>query len=138
MNAIELTHADTDTQFVRQMLNEYNFRQVPNDRHETLNLVVRQNERIIAGLVGDTYWNWFYISLFWVDENERSRGLGSRILTEAEQIALQRGCRNAHLETHDFQNLEFYQKRGYAVFGKLEGLPQGHTKYYLRKPLVPK
>lgn len=101
-----------------------------------MNLIVKHQDAIVAGLVADTYWNWLYISLFWVNESERGHGLGSQLLAKAEEIALQRGCRNAHLETHDFQNLEFYQKRGYVIFGKLEDLPEGHIKFYLQKHLI--
>ena len=136
MDTIEITTSAEDAQFIREKLNEYNFNLVPPDNHETLTLIVRREEHIIAGLVGDTYWNWLYISLFWVDPGQRVHGLGSRILARAEEIAVQRGCRNAHLETHDFQNLEFYLKRGYLIFGKLEDLPAGHTKFYLRKSLT--
>jgi hypothetical protein len=57
-------------------------------------------------------------------------------LAKAEEIAIQRGCKNAHLETHDFQSLDFYRRRGYVIFGKLDDLPEGHTKYYLRKSLI--
>ncbi len=136
MGMAELTQSESDALFIRQKLNEYNFARVPNDRHETLNLIVRQEGDIIAGLVGDTAWDWLYVSLFWVDERRRSHGLGSQMLARAEEIAIQRGCRNANLETHDFQSLDFYQKRGYRIFGKLEDYPAGHTKYYLHKALI--
>jgi GNAT superfamily N-acetyltransferase len=136
MDVIEVSQSEADAQVVRQKLNEFNFNLVPHDNHEILNLIVRRGNAIIAGLIGDTYWNWLYISLFWVERGERHRGLGTQILAKAEEIAVQRGCRNAHLETHDFQNLEFYQKQGYVIFGKLEDLPEGHTKYYLRKRLI--
>ena len=136
MDKIEISQSEADAQLIRQKLNEFNFNLVPHYNHEILNLVIRRENTLIAGLIGDTYWNWLYVSLFWVDERERDRGLGSQILAKAEEIAIQRGCKNAHLETHDFQNLEFYQKRGYVVFGKLEDLPEGHTKYFLRKHLI--
>jgi hypothetical protein len=57
-------------------------------------------------------------------------------LVKAEELANQRGSRNAHLDTHDFQSLEFYQRRGYVVFGELADLPDGQVKYYLRKQLI--
>ncbi len=135
MDNIELTRSEEEATFIRRKLNEYNTAHVPPDNHETLNLVVRREGTFIGGLVGDTYWNWLYVSMFWVDESCRSQGLGGRILARAEEIAMQRGCRNAHLETHDFQSLDFYQRRGYVIFGKLEDLPEGHTKYYLWKRL---
>lgn len=136
METIELSTSEADSHIVREKLNEYNFQRVPNDRHETLNLIVRENGDIRAGLIGDTAWNWLYISIFWVDGRHRGQGLGSLILARAEEIAIQRGCRNANLETHDFQSLDFYQKRGYKIFGKLDDYPEGHTKYYLCKLLL--
>ena len=136
MDTIEITISESDAQFIRQKLNEYNFNRVAHYQHETLNLVVRRGNIPIAGLIGDTYWNWLYVSLFWVTEQERSRGLGSQILARAEEVAIQRGCKHAHLETHDFQNLEFYLRRGYEIFGQLYDLPEDHTKYFLRKQLT--
>ena len=136
MEEIEISQAEDDAQLIRQKLQEYNNGFVPPDRHERLCLVVRRGDRVIGGLVGGTYWSWLYIEWFWVDEHERGSGLGSRILARAEEIAVQKGCRNAHLETHDFQSLEFYERRSYRVFGELADLPEGHTKYYLHKRLV--
>lgn len=136
METIELSQNKEDALFVSEKLNEYNFNIVPHYNHQTLNLVAREQNTIIGGLVGDTAWNWLYISLFWVDEHKRSLGLGTRILRKAEEVAVQRGCKRANLETHDFQSLAFYQKRGYVVFGQLDDFPEGHTKYYLWKSLT--
>jgi len=136
MNDIEVSNLEEDAQFIRQKLNEYNFGLVSADNHKKLCLVVRREGDTIAGLLGGTYWNWLYIELFWVDKKMRGEGLGSGVLQKAEEIAVQRGCKNAHLETHDFQNLNFYLKRGYVVFGQLENLPEGYTKFYLCKRLV--
>ena len=54
----------------------------------------------------------------------------------AEACALGRGCFAAALDTHSYEALGFYQKRGYEVFGALEDCPPGHTKYFLRKRLA--
>ena len=51
-------------------------------------------------------------------------------------IAIRRGCFAATLETHSYEALGFYQKRGYEVFGMLEDYPPGHSKYFLRKRLA--
>ena len=138
MEEIEVSHLDDDAHFIRQKLKEFNHNFAPPDTHERLCLVARRRARIIGGLIGGTYWNWLYVELFWVGEHERHNGLGTRILAKAEGLAIQRGCLNAHLETHDFQNLGFYQRRQYVVFGELADLPEGHTKYYLCKHLINK
>jgi len=136
MDEIEISHAEADARLIHDRLDAYNAQFAPPDQHERLVLVVRRDGQLAGGLTGGTYWNWLYVEIFWVDERERGHGLGSRILARAEEIAMQRGCRHAHLETHDFQSLAFYQKRGYRVFGELQDLPAGHTKYYLWKELI--
>jgi GNAT superfamily N-acetyltransferase len=136
MEDIEVSNSNDDAQYIRQKLDEYNCTFAQPDNHERLCLIVRRRGNTIGGLLGGTYWNWLYIELFWVDENERSKGMGTTILEKAEEIAVRRGCQSAHLETHDFQSLEFYKRRGYSVFGELTNLPEGHTKFYLCKQLV--
>ena len=59
------------------------------------------------------------------------------MLAAAEERAISHGCRWSHLQTLDFQALPFYERRGYEVFGVLEGYPPGSKRYYLRKTLVP-
>ncbi len=100
---------------IRERLNEFNFKLVPHYQHEPLNLLVRDGEEVSAGLLGGTYWGWLYVSILWVREDLRNQRLGSRLLQKAEHLAIQRGCKHVHLETHDFQALAFYQKRGFRL-----------------------
>jgi GNAT superfamily N-acetyltransferase len=136
METIEISQSEADAQFIREKLNEYNFNIVPPYNHQVLNLIAREQSTIIGGLLADLAWNWLYISIFWVAEHKRSLGLGTRIFSMTEGIAVRRGCKRANLETHDFQSLSFYQKRGYIIFGQLENFPEGHTKYFLWKNLI--
>jgi len=76
-----------------------------------------------------------HIDYLCVQESARGQGLGSRLLQAAEAEALRRQCRYCHLETHEFQAPAFYAKHGYAVFARLEGLPPGHEKIFLKKEL---
>ena len=78
------SHTDEDAQVIRQRLDEHNCKFVPPDNHERLGLVVKKDDKIIGGLLGDTYWHWLYIELFWVDEVERHNGLGTRICTQTD------------------------------------------------------
>jgi GNAT superfamily N-acetyltransferase len=123
-------------QFVVRSLDEYNCQQAGDQHHLPLAIFVRDDAgAVIAGLLGDTYWGWLAVNLLWVDDAWRGRGYGRTLLRTAEKEALRRGCSNAHLDTLDFQALNFYLKEGYTVFGELQGLPPGHTRYFLRKTL---
>ena len=122
---------------VRAGLDAYNLGFVPLDNYQPLNLFVPGPDgAILGGLLGGTYWGWLYISIFWLDESLRGKGLGSQILRAAEDEARGRGCRHVYLDTIDFQALPFYQKHGYTLFGVLDDKPPGHKSFYLRKDLV--
>lgn len=91
----------------------------------------------LGGLMGELWGGWLYVRFLWVAAFARGRGNGTRLLRAAEEYAVERGCRAATLETTSFQARPFYEKLGYQVFASLEDYPPGHTKFYLRKQLVP-
>ena len=88
---------------------------------------------LVGGLYGATMWRWLLVDGLWVDAALRGRGLGSRLLGEAEAAAAARGCVGAWLGTFDFQARGFYERHGYRVFGEMPGFPAGHTHYELWK-----
>ena len=104
--------------------------------HSGQTKITDDNGKIIAGCVARMYcWKIAYIDTLWVDEKYRDNGLGSKLLAEVEKTAKDKGCYLIHLDTFDFQAKEFYQKRGYKVFGVLEGCPKSHCRYYLKKTI---
>ena len=92
-------------------------------------------DHIAGGIIGETYWQWLYVDLLWVSEAFRGQGYGDALLAAAEQEAINRECQYAYLNTFSFQAPEFYQKRGYVIFGELPDFPQGHKRYFLKKEL---
>ena len=126
-----------DVRRVEEGLNAYNDQYAPGFNFRRLAVFLRDQEGALAGgLVSGSYWGWLYISDLWIRETHRGRGWGTRLLRAAEQAALARGCRHVHLDTMSFQALPFYLKQGYTVFGALENMPQGQTRYYLKKDLA--
>ncbi len=91
----------------------------------------------LGGLIGRTHAIpfWLEVSVIWVDETVRGRGLGRQLMERAEREARRRGCRFARLATGDCQAPGFYEKLGYVVYGKLTDCPPGETVYYFRKNL---
>ena len=84
----------------------------------------------LGGLLGDAWGGWLNVQFLWLDEAARGQRHGSRLMDAAEDYAIRRGCFAATLETHSFEALGFYQKRGYEVFGVLEDYPPGHTQVF--------
>ena len=94
-----------------------------------------QQDRVVGGIVSDLFGGWAYISLLWIDEPVRNRGLGTRLVTMLEQEVLRLGYTHAHLDTSSFEARPFYEKLGYGLFATLEDYPPGHCKYFLKKAL---
>lgn len=92
---------------------------------------------VVGGLIGQMLFDWLYVDKLWLPDALRGTGMGGAVLNAAELHAMSRGCKWAHLQTLEHQALPFYERRGYAVFGVLEGYPPGARRYYLRKTLVP-
>jgi ribosomal protein S18 acetylase RimI-like enzyme len=128
--------SENEIGFVRESLAQFNRALVGDDGHQPLNLVEYDEKgNVIGGLLGGTYWGWMYIDILWVKEEYRQRGIGSRLLSEAEGEAVRRGCHHVHLETMSWQAPKFYEKFGYETVGILPDIPKGNQKYLLTKAL---
>jgi GNAT superfamily N-acetyltransferase len=93
--------------------------------------------RTLGGLSGASFHGWLFIELFWLPEDLRSGGLGTRLMRQAEAEAARRGCRGIWLDTYSFQARGFYEKLGYTLFGTLDDCPPSHQRFYLHKRLAP-
>ena len=127
---------EKEIKYIREALNQYNNECVGWDGHTPINIIeYDENGNSIGGILGGTYWGWMYVDILWVHENHRKKGIGSRLLREAEQEAVRRGCHHVHLDTMSWQAPEFYKKHGYEVIGILPDIPSGNKKYLLIKML---
>ena len=126
----------TETDFIRDSLAKFNDERVGADGHTPLNIVEYDEDgNIIGGILGGTYWGWMYVDILWVREDHRKKGIGSRLLAEAEKEAVRRGCHHVHLDTMSWQAPDFYKKYGYTVIGILPDIPEGNQKFLLMKAL---
>jgi ribosomal protein S18 acetylase RimI-like enzyme len=117
-------------------IHRYNTQQVGESNEQNLCFTLQgPDKEIVGGLIGSTFWGWFYISLMWIKEEYRGQGLGRRLLEAAEAEARNRGVRHAYLDTFTFQAPGFYEKLGYQVFGELKEFPPGHSRFFLTKDL---
>lgn len=91
--------------------------------------------QLIGGLKGQTNRGWLYVSQLWVSDSARGSGVGSKLMSLAEERAMQRGCFASFLDTFSFQAQAFYEGLGYTVFGELENFPRGHKRIFLKKNL---
>lgn len=99
-----------------------------------ISLTVRNdNNEIQGGLIARTWWKGLDIQYLWLQEGIRGQGYGKRMMLMAEEIAKERNCRMAYVDTLSLQSKGFYENLGYAVYGSMEGFADRHTRFYLNK-----
>lgn len=86
--------------------------------------------------MGHTSFGLFFLDLFYLPEELRGGGLGSRIVALAEDEAKRRGWTAAFVYTVTFQAPGFYEHHGYRRFGEIACPPDGATRIFLSKPLA--
>lgn len=125
-----------EIEFVNNALEKFNNMHVGPDNHVLLNIVeYDENQNVIAGILGGTYWGWLHIDILWVDENFRCKKIGSRLLIAAENEAKKRGCHSVHVDTMSWQAPKSYKKHGYELISELDNIPNGYKKFHFIKRL---
>ena len=128
--------APDDVQYLEDRLYEFNSAETGITDGEWLAIFVRdEDQRIVAGICGNTCGGCAEIRQFWVEEGRRKQGLGRRLLGAAEREARRRGCRQMLLMTFSFQAPTFYANRGFEVVAVVDEHPHGHKNLLLRKRL---
>lgn len=126
-----------EVQYLEDRLYEFNSAATGITDGEWLAIFVRDDDRrIVAGLCGNVWGGCAEIRQLWVEESRRRQGLGTRLLTAAEEEARRRGCRQMLLMTFSFQAPAFYARRGFEVVAVVDDHPRGHRNLLLRKRLT--
>ncbi len=97
------------------------------------------NEDIVGGLSASSSYGWLLIKTLWVHHAQRGKGIGSKLMQEAETRAAQIGCHAMWLDTSSPSANDFYKRLGFEEFGKLENgegqFPEAHRRWFLKKML---
>jgi GNAT superfamily N-acetyltransferase len=131
---VEKIHGPARREIIKG-LRAFNARALGKFEFKPLSITLRHRGAIVGGLVGETYLGWMFIGLFWVADEFRGQGFGTKIMRAAEKEARGRGVKNAYVDTFSFQAPGFYEKLGYREFGRLDGFPAGHHRSWMTKAL---
>jgi GNAT superfamily N-acetyltransferase len=121
-------------QFLDDKIYEYNSSIINKFEGELFTKIIRDYEgNIIAGISG---WTWAMVSeitLLWVKEGYREKGVGKTLLKAAEEEIITKGVKTIQLRSYSFQAPLFYEKNGYKTVYILDDFPNGHKHYTLVK-----
>jgi GNAT superfamily N-acetyltransferase len=74
-----------------------------------------QTGKVVGGLHGRSEFGLVYVAWFFLPEDLRRAGIGSRVLAMAEEEGRRRGCTRIALTTLSVEAPGFYQKQGYDI-----------------------
>jgi GNAT superfamily N-acetyltransferase len=138
--ALQLTDAPSDEalRVIEEGLDDYNAERAGYRDWRPLAIIAREpgSERIAGGLLGRTSLGLFFINLVFLPKELRSGGLGTTILSMAEEEAARRGCHSAVLYTISFQAPGFYERHGWREMGRIPCDPAGTFRIFMTKALM--
>ena len=103
-------------------------------QREPFNIYAKTEEdKIIAGIYGNTLRDLCCVNIFWVDENFRHKGIGSKLQCELEKYAQSKGCGSIQLDTAQFQAKDFYVKVGFSIVATIPKGFMGYDAHIMRK-----
>lgn len=125
-----------DIEYLEERLYEFNLAATGIADGRRLGIFVRDGaQTLLAGVAGHTWGETCELRQVWVAEPLRRKGIGRRLLAEAEAEARRRGCRQIVVTTHSFQAPAFYQRLGFTVVSEVADYPRGHSQVVLMKVL---
>jgi GNAT superfamily N-acetyltransferase len=129
----------TDAAVITDGLRAYDLSQSGYDDFRPLAVFVRdpRTGKVLGGLHGRSEFGLVYVAWFFLPEDLRRAGIGSRVLAMAEEEGRRRGCTRIALTTLSVEAPGFYQKQGYDIAATIDCDPPGLTRYYMMKRLVP-
>lgn len=121
---------------IQRKLEEYNshFFEIKDEPNFTVS-EIDENKELMGGIVCTIVGQWLEIELLWVRDDQRGKGLGKKLLYEAEKVGMKNKCVKASLTTMNFQAQPFYLKYGYKTVYVQKGYPINNVKYFMEKIL---
>jgi GNAT superfamily N-acetyltransferase len=116
-------------------LNRYNNEKMGKQKYKRLAISLRERDSIVGGIVGEVWTAVLFIQFFWLEQELRGRGFGTKLIKAIEDEARHFGATKSYVDTMSFQAPGFYRARGYREFGSIEGYPGGVTRHWFTKTL---
>ncbi len=90
---------------------------------------------ILVGCGGNTMYGSLFVGKLWVSEPLRGKGLGTRLMQRAEQLARDSACSFIAVNTFDWEARDFYKKLGFTIELERQGFDKNSVFCFLRKNL---
>ncbi|EJN07071.1 acetyltransferase [Bradyrhizobium sp. YR681] len=116
-------------------LGAYNDEHMGKQKFKGIAVSLKDRGKIVGGIVGYLWATVLFIQYFWIDQKQRGKGHGTKLIAAIEDEARRQGAVQAHVDTMSFQAPGFYRSQGYEEFGTVKGYPGGVTRHSFTKSL---
>lgn len=124
-----------DDKVLREGIVNFN-KEVIKEKASHFNVFAKANSQIIGGALVWEHSDAFYIDVLWLNESYRKKGIGTKIISMIETMALDKGILKIFVDTYEFQAQEFYQKHGFNSIGIIPEYLLGYDRVFLRKDIL--
>ena len=132
---VDINPSKTDDELIRNELHAFNVNAIGKEEHYSI-FAYNASQKIIGGALIYAEKHSIFIDNLWVHKLYRSKGIGSKLISAAEQEAIVRKIPYSTTDTFTFQAVDFYLKQGYKKIGVIKNYMEGHDKVYFRKKIV--
>ncbi len=123
--------------YITQSLEAYNKNNsTPEDYREICFIEYNKDHKPVGGITASMSMEWLCIKVLWVEEKYRRKGIGKKLVKEAENCASAAGIRNAYVNVYRFQTPDFFKKLNYnyTVLEKIDRwLYRGDIMHFVKR-----
>ncbi|HCJ1109624.1 TPA: GNAT family N-acetyltransferase [Legionella pneumophila] len=122
----------SDDKIIRDGIVNFNSRTI-NEKATHFSIFAKDGSQIIGGALIWEHSDALYIDVLWCDEHYRKKGVGTKIISMIDDVAINKGLHKIFVDTYAFQAQAFYQKHGFYCIGTIPEYLLGHDRMFMRK-----
>ena len=136
MNTKIIELSDSQLDDIENRLYEYDKKHMANKVSGNIRIGVVDGDRLIAGADACmTAFRILYVSTVFVDDEYRSKKVGTLLMKEIEGRAKLLGANMIRLDTFNWQGRDFYRSLGYEEVGSYENKIDNFSEHFFLKCL---
>ncbi|MGM9451960.1 GNAT family N-acetyltransferase [Legionella bozemanae] len=122
----------SDDKIIRDGIVNFNSQTI-NEKATHFSIFVKDSNQIIGGALIWEHSDALYIDVLWCDESYRKKGVGTKIISMIDDVAINKKISKIFVDTYAFQAQAFYQKHGFYCIGTIPEYLLGHNRMFMRK-----
>ncbi|MBA2652999.1 MAG: GNAT family N-acetyltransferase [Tatlockia sp.] len=122
----------SDDKIIRDGIVNFN-RRITTTKATHFSVFAKKGAQIIGGALIWEQCDALYIDVLWCDENYRKKGVGTKIISLINDVAMDKQLPKIFVDTYAFQAQNFYQKHGFYCIGTIPEYLLGYDRIFMKK-----